>query len=237
MNSGLKVYNQNKVLTIDNTYRGIALKRIIKATDLQAREDVLCFINPSEGFATGNLKTRAVSTVADEFRMVAIGPVDKLYLGNIQIIKKNKELLLAYRDEADIEGISVYTYGYYTPKQSDDCGLQVYNSDGKLVFDSNQAPLLLHASTISEDSYDNGANITDRDYNATTKAIMISPDVEVLGANGKPFADFIQFYVRYGYAPGRRTYLYAAWPSSLNASSVRNASITHMLVDTKYHTR
>lgn len=235
MNSGLKVYNQNKVLTIDDTYRGIALKRIIKATDLQTREDVLCFIKPYEGFTTGNLKTRAVSTVADEFRMVAIGPVDKLDERNIQIIKKNKELLLAYRDEADIEGISIYTYGYYTPKQSSNCGLQVYNSDGKLVFDSNQVPLLLHASTISENYYDNSTYITDTDYDATTKAIMISPDVEVLGINGEPFDTFMQFYVHRGNQ--RSVRLYAAWPSGLTASSVRNASITHMLVDTKYHTR
>lgn len=235
MNSGLKVYNRNKVLTIDNTYRGIALKRIVDAINLPTRKDVFCFINPYESFQTGNLKARAITTEPDEFRMFAIGPVGKLHERNIQIIKKNKELLLAYQDESDIEDISVYTYGYYTPIQSSDCGLQVYNSDGKLVFDSNQAPLLLHASTIdSERWYDNGTNITDTDYNAITKAIMISPDIEVLGTDGKPFVDFIQFYVCCGsYHVG----LAAAWPDGLTASAVRGASITHMLVDTKYHTR
>lgn len=236
MDGGLKVYNENKVLTIDNTYRGIALKRIIKATDLPTRGEVLCFINPYEGFTTGNLKARAILTVADEFRMVAIGPVGKLHEKNIQIIKRNEELLLAYQDEADIEGISIYTYGYYTPIQSGDCGLQVYNGDGELVFDSNQAPLLLHASTVVSKSwyYDNGTDITDQDFDAINKAIMISPDVDVLGADGKPFASFIQFYVRFG---SRHVDLYAAWPSGLTASSVRGARITHMLADTKYHTR
>lgn len=234
MNGGLKVYNQNKVLTIDDTYRGIALKRIINAADLPARKDVFCFIYPYESFETGNLKARVITTEPDEFRMFAIGPVDRVYKKKIQIIRSGKELLLAYQSEADIEGISIYTYGYYTPKQSGDCGLQVYNSNGALVFDSNQAPLLLHGSATTSWHHDNSTQITDDDFNGETKAIMISPDIEVLGTTGEPFADFIQFYVRFD---SKFVFLYAAWPSGLTASSVRNASITHMLVDTKYHTR
>lgn len=235
MNSGLKVYNRNKVLTIDNTYRGIALKRIVDATDLPTRKDVFCFINPYESFQTGNLKARAITTEPDEFRMFAIGPVGKIHEKNIQIIRSGKELLLAYKSEADIEGVTIYTYGYYTPKQSGDCGLQVYNSDGDLVFDSNQAPLLLHASTIRDSAYyDNGTQMTDTDYYGKTKAIMISPDIDVLGTTGEPFADFIQFYVRLG---SYHVDLYAAWPGGLTSSAVRGARITHMLVDTKYHTR
>lgn len=40
MSNGLKVYNKDKILTIDNTYRAIALKRIIDAKELPTREDV-----------------------------------------------------------------------------------------------------------------------------------------------------------------------------------------------------
>lgn len=232
MSNGLKVYNKDKILTIDNTYRGIALKRIIDAKELPTREDVFCFINPYESFQTGNLKARTITTGPDEFRMFAIGPVAKLLDNNIQIIRTGKELLLAYKSEADIEGIAIYTYGYYTPKQSGNCGLQVYNGGGDLVFDSNQAPLLLYASTIGH--YDNSTELLGADYDGKTKAIMISPDIEVLGATGEPFADFIQFYV---HMESDRLYLGAAYPGGLTASAVRGISISHMLVDTRYYTR
>lgn len=232
MSNGLKIYNQDKILTIDDTYRGIALKRIIDAKELPTREDVFCFINPYESFQTGNLKARTITTGPDEFRMFAIGPVVKLLGNNIQIIRTGKELLLAYKSEADIEGIAIYTYGYYTPKQSGNCGLQVYNGDGDLVFDSNQAPLLLHASTIG--NYDNSTELLGADYDGKTKAIMISPDIEVLGATGEPFADFIQFYV---HMESDRLYLGAAYPGGLTASAVRGISISHMLVDTSHYTR
>lgn len=238
MSNGLKVYNQDKILTIDSTYRGIALKRIIDAKELPKRQDVFCFINPYESFQTGNLKARTINTGSDEFRMFAIGPVGKLQEKAIQIIKAGKELLLAYKSEADIEGIAIYTYGYYTPKQYGNCGLQVYNGDGDLVFDSNQAPLLLHASTIEDSGhYDNGTDLTGiSSFDAEMAAIMISPDIEVLGATGEPFADFIQFYVRIVFSRAR-LYLGAAWPGGLTASAVRGASITHMLVDTSHYTR
>ena len=143
---------------------------------------------------------------------------------------------MAYKSEADIEGVAIYTYGYYTPKQYGNCGLQVYNGDGDLVFDSNQAPLLLNASTI-EDSwyYDNGTDLTGiSSFDAEMAAIMISPDIEVLGATGEPFANFIQFYVRINF---QRLYLGAAWPGGLTASAVRGASIAHMLVATSHYTR
>lgn len=144
------------------------------------------------------MKARTINTGSDEFRMFAIGPVGKLQEKAIQIIRAGKELLLAYKSEADIEGIAIYTYGYYTPKQYGNCGLQVYNGDGDLVFDSNQAPLLLHASTIEDSGYyDNGTDLAGiSSFDAEMAAIMISPDIEVLGATGEPFADFIQFYVR-----------------------------------------
>lgn len=232
MSNGLKIYNKDKILTIDSTYRGIALKRIIDAKELPKRQDVLCFINPYESFKTGNLKARTINIGLDEFRMFAIGPVDKLLNNNIQIIRTGKELLLAYKSEADIEGIAIYTYGYYTPKQSGNCGLQVYNGDGDLVFDSNQAPLLLNASTIG--NYDNSTELLGTDYDEKTKAIMICTDIEVLGATGEPFAKFIQFYV---HMEIYRLYLKAAWPGGLTASAVRGASIAHMLVDTSHYTR
>lgn len=235
MSNGLKVYNKDKILTIDNTYRAIALKRIIDAKELPTREDVFCFINPDESFQTGNLKARTINTGSDEFRMFAIGPVGKLQEKAIQIIRAGKELLLAYKSEADIEGIAIYTYGYYTPKQYGNCGLQVYNGDGDLVFDSNQAPLLLHASIIEDSGYyDNGTDLTGIGFDGEMAAIMISPDIEVLGATGEPFANFIQFYVRINF---QRLYLGAAWPGELTASAVRGASIAHMLVDTSHYTR
>lgn len=238
MSNGLKVYNKDKILTIDNTYRAIALKRIIDAKELPTRQDVFCFVNPYESFQTGNLKARTINTGSDEFRMFAIGPVGKLQEKGIQIIKTGKELLLAYKSEVDIEGIAIYTYGYYTPKQYGNCGLQVYNSDGDLVFDSNQAPLLLHASTIEDSGYyDNGTDLTGiSSFDAEMAAIMISPDIEVLGATGEPFADFIQFYV-YINNITQRLYLAAAYPSGLTASAVKRISIIHMLVDTRYYTR
>ena len=233
MSNGLKVYNKDEILTIDNTYRGIALKRIIDAKELPTRQDVFCFINPYDSFQTGNLKARTITTGPDEFRMFAIGPVSKLNEKSIQIIGTGKELLLAYKSEANIEGIAIYTYGYYTPKQSGNCGLQVYNGGGDLVFDSNQAPLLLSASTIGD--YNNGAELLGADVDGKMTAIMISPDIEVLGATGEPFADFIQLYVNIelnGYV-----YLKAVWPSGLTASAVRGANIAHMLVDTRHYTR
>lgn len=233
MSNGLKVYNKDEILTIDNTYRGIALKRIIDAKELPTRQDVFCFINPYDSFQTGNLKARTITTGPDEFRMFAIGPVSKLNEKSIQIIGTGKELLLAYKSEANIEGIAIYTYGYYTPKQSGNCGLQVYNGGGDLVFDSNQAPLLLYASTIG--NYNNSTELLSPDYDGKMKAIMISPDIEVLGATGEPFADFIQLYVNID--PGGYVYLKAVWPSGLTASAVRGANIAHMLVDTRHYTR
>ena len=232
MSNGLKIYNRDKILTIDNTYRGIALKRIIDAKELPRREDVFCFINPYESFQTGNLKARTITTGPDEFRMFAIGPVSKLLEKNIQIIRIGKELLLAYKSEADIEGVAIYTYGYYTPKQSGNCGLQVYNGGGDLVFDSNQAPLLLYTSSTVNSGF--GGNNTEPLGDGETNAIMISPDIEVLGATGEPFADFIQFYINMDL---RRLYLKAAYPSSLTASAVRGISIAHMLVDTSHYPR
>lgn len=230
MSNGLKIYNQDKILTIDDTYRGIAFKRIIDAKELPTRQDVFCFINPYESFQTGNLKARTITIGPDEFRMFAIGPVSKLQEKSVQIIRTGKELLLAYKSEANIEGIAIYTYGYYTPKQSGNCGLQVYNGGGDLVFDSNQAPLLLHASTIGK--YNNN---TEPLGDGETNAIMISPDIEVLGATGEPFADFMQFYVNI--EPWGSLYLKAVWPSGLTASAVRGANIAHMLVDTSHYTR
>ena len=225
MAGGLRIYNKNKILTIDNNYSGVALRRVIKASDLPVAKDLLCYIDPWSGFSTGSLKARTISTLGDEFRSFAIGPPDVLDKQKIQIVKtESGELFLAYQNETDIENTKLYTYGYNYPYKTGKNGLRVYNDKNQLTFDSNQKQMLIEGSSVSKGGY----CCYHSNPGFSKLAITMSVDINMLGATGKPFVTQIQYYV---VADVLATYLYAAWMGGLTASGARNVTIAHMLVD------
>lgn len=230
MAGGLRIYNKNKILTIDNNYSGVALRRVIKASDLPVAKDLLCYIDPWSGFSTGSLKARTISTLGDEFKSFAIGPPDVLDKQKIQIVKtESGELFLAYQNETDIENIKLYTYGYNYPYKTGKNGLRVYNDKNQLTFDSNQRQMLIEASSVNTRYSNNHCNYpTNTMY--SDLAITMSVDINMLGATGKPFVTQVQYYV---IASGLGTYLGAAWMPGLTVSGARGVSIAHMLVNVK----
>ena len=226
---GLRIYNKNKILTIDNHYRGVALRRIINAKDLPGADSITCYTDPVNSWQLGVFKAKTISITGDEFRTFAIGPLDKLNKQKIQIVKKeNGTMCIVYQNDADLEGVKLYTYGYNFPYKSGKCGLRVYNGKEQLTFDSNQKQMLIESSVVG---YVNTQSCFLRDNNLGKKAVSICADINILGVDGKPFAAQIQYYL---YIAAGGTSLLAAWPSGLTASAIRNVNVVHMIVDTNY---
>lgn len=230
MAGGLRIYNKNKILTIDNNYSGVALRRVIKASDLPTAKDIVCYNDPLNSFGYGTLKARTISTFGDEFKAFAIGPLNALVEYKIQIVKTvSGELFLAYQNESDIENIKLYTYGYNYPYKTGKNGLRVYNDKNQLTFDSNQKQMLIEAGSVNKRL---GYNCcVYNNIHLDKLAITMSVDINMLGTTGKPFATQVQYYV---YADSSNSFLYAAWVGGLTASSVRNAAVAHMIVNTEY---
>lgn len=141
MNAGFEVRNSSEdVVTINQDYKAIVLRRKIKIRDLSYMGTVRAISNPWDQLllpgtpSFGNLPQYQLALSDDELFW---GITICKNIGNSVMVKRpaEKDVRFNIPSETNLDGVYIYTFGLPYNSGSH-CGLQVFNEKGEIVFDS-----------------------------------------------------------------------------------------------------
>lgn len=133
MRAGMEIYNDNNKLVIDDNYVNLCLTRKVLLTSL-----------PKLDFNV----THYVLDLAENERIFAFSLLPHKTLGLIPYrIGESKWVILPVQGDSsighsmqnsDLQGVYVYIFGIQRTAGTDHYGLQVFNQQGEICYDSNQ---------------------------------------------------------------------------------------------------
>lgn len=144
----LSVYNNKNILQISSDYRNLVLKRKIKWSEIGRYSpdpannyyaDVRLVLNSDELFAgVGRTDKAKFEEYGLPLSANNINRANRWYIGeekDVFLIGFNTE---DSDDTDDVEDAYVYTFGFADNVNKEDCGLEVFDEAGNIVYDSER---------------------------------------------------------------------------------------------------
>lgn len=212
----VNIKNDQGNIIINDSFNNLRLKRKISLDSLTLTKPSGC-----DNCATDNSEYEEYSRTfryftldSDEFCFGVTCALKTMNSVNFGVKKANSGDVFAFAYSGDISQIYIYTFTNITPDDTENVGLNIFNSSGKLVFNSNTRYLNILSMNTSPGLTDETGkiliptilNAPSRLYNHSNQRVTIDYTV-MINTSGVPyiFAKCHPYHM-YGFDPGKTTF-------------------------------